>query len=242
MSNSVHTAGAGEATVPDVKYIGDLTGCYTLSSREHQRDRPQVFSCRSRSITPYRAVLEAPVGGAMGESLGLKLDALGLMRANIRRPLRGGFVVDLVMSPAERGRLAARIDWLKRRHLQAVDERRRARRWLPHDPHSMLMLAGGVDLPCFIADISTSGAAVSADIAPEIGEPVVLGAVLARTVRRTEGGFAVQFLQEQHREIVEQMLSPPPASQRDRLAGMLAALGHMGPARALSGSALPGSH
>lgn len=242
MNNSVQTAGTGKASVPDIKYIGDLTGCYALSSREHEHERPQVFSCRSRSITPYMAVLEAPVAGAIGESLGLKLDALGLMRASIQRTIPGGFVVDLVMSPAERSRLAARIDWLKRRHLQAVDDRRHARRWLPHDPHTTLIMTGGVDLPCFIADVSTSGAAVSADIAPEIGEPVVLGAVLARTVRRTEGGFAVQFLEEQHREVVEHMLAPPPASQHDALASLLAAVERGGAERAVSGSALPGSH
>jgi hypothetical protein len=169
------------------------------------------------------AVLDAPVAGAVGETLGLKLDALGLMRASIRKLLPGGFAVDLLLGDAERALLAARIDWLKRRHAQTVDERRQSRRWLPHDPHSTLILVGGVELRCFLADVSVSGAAVSADIAPSIGDPVVVGAVLARAVRRTEAGFAVQFLEEQKRETVEKLLAPPAESRHDMLVELLAA-------------------
>jgi len=211
------------AAALDVTYIGDLAGCYALSSREGYSNGPRVFSCRSRSISPVMAVLDAPVAGAVGETLGLKLDTLGLMRASIKRLLPGGFAVDLLLDEAERPHLAARIDWLKRRHVQAVDERRHARRWLPHDPHSMLILVGGVELPCFIADVSVTGAAISADTAPAIGAPVVVGAVLARTVRRTEGGFAVHFLGEQKRDTVEQLLAPPPEDRHDMLVSLLAA-------------------
>lgn len=223
MTITAPAIGSGKAKAYDVKYIGDLVGCYALSSRENYLDGPRIFSCRSRSITPTMAVLQAPVAGAVGESLGLKLDVLGLMRASINRLLPGGFAVDLLLSEPDRALLAARLDWLKRRQLQAVDERRHARRWLPHDPHSVLILAGGVELPCFIADVSVSGAAVSADAAPAIGEPVVVGAVLARTVRRTEGGFAVQFLEEQKRSAVEQLLAPPPQSRHDMLVELLEA-------------------
>ena len=57
--------------------------------------------------------------------------------------------------------------------------------------------------------MSVSGAAVSADLEPEIGEPLAVGKVVCRVVRRLEVGFAVQFVNEQNVETVEEMLRAP---------------------------------
>jgi hypothetical protein len=219
---STPTAKAGTITA-DVKYIGDLSGCYALSSREKQGDEMlRVFGCRSRSISRRMAVLQAPVKGTVGEPLALRLDVLGLLRATVSRLTPDGFVVDLVLRDQEAATLARRIDWLRRRHLQAVPEMRRAKRWLPRDSHSSLILGDKRQVDCFIIDVSTSGAAVSADAAPALGELVVVGSVFGKVVRRLDYGFAVQFLRLQEAQRIEVLLAPQGEHNRELLAEALA--------------------
>jgi len=50
---------------------------------------------------------------------------------------------------------------------------------------------------CFIIDISSSGAAVSAEVQPPIGTPLAIGACLGRVIRVFETGFAVRFVERQ---------------------------------------------
>jgi hypothetical protein len=61
-------------------------------------------------------------------------------------------------------------------------------------------------VPCFVIDISVSGAAVSADISPEIGTPLAVGWVVGRVVRFVPGGFAVRFVELQDRQAVEALV------------------------------------
>jgi|GEM_PF-673542 len=244
---------AGEAarSAPiDVRFIGDLPGCYVLSSREGAgADAIKVFGCRSRSISVDMAVLQAPVQGAVGENIALKLDDLGLLRAIITRHTSDGFVVDLVVPEDERAALAARIDWMKRRHLHDIPDRRESRRWMPRNPVSSLILAGGKQLDCFIIDVSTTGAAISADAMPPLGQPLAVGVMLCVVVRHLEFGFAVQFLSPQDAQKVEQLLSPP-QQERSRLlaktvnsAEAVVASPHPGATRrAANAQQLPGSH
>lgn len=206
----------------DVRFIGDLTGCYTLSSRENAgEDEVRVFACRSRSISPQMAVLQAPLRGAIGEALALRFDALGLIKAVINRHTADGFIVDLRTTESEQAVLAARIDWLKRRALESIEDRRRNKRWMPRDPRSTLILPGKKTLECFVMDISVSGVAISADLMPTIGQPLAVGAVLGRVVRRLDFGFAVQFLLPQDRETVEAHLASVKDGNMDLLAQSL---------------------
>ena len=69
-------------------------------------------------------------------------------------------------------------------------------------------------LPCLVIDISSSGAAISADYEPVTGEPLAVGRALGRVVRKLEVGFAVQFLEAFEIEIVEEMLRAPDDWQR----------------------------
>jgi hypothetical protein len=221
----MQSAGESDARkIPrDVKYIGDLSGSYLLASREDCGDgTPRIFSCRSRSISPGMVVLQAPVKGHVGETLALKLDKLGLLKARILRLLGDGFAADLILGQKEADTLAGRIDWLKQHHLKSLPDRREGRRWLPRDAHSALIFDDRRELDCFIIDVSTTGVAVSADIMPQIGRPIVVGAVLGRVVRWFDSGFAVQFLMPQPVERVEQLIAPVKENKRDLLAEALA--------------------
>ena len=65
---------------------------------------------------------------------------------------------------------------------------------MPHNPSSTLSLADGTRLTCFVIDMSASGAAVSAEFYPELGEVLALGKAIGRVVRHFREGFAIQFV------------------------------------------------
>lgn len=66
------------------------------------------------------------------------------------------------------------------------------------------MLPDGTSVSCLVIDMSVSGAAVSADIVPEIGMPLAIGRAVGRVVRRFGEGFAVQFVTMQSADTLEQ--------------------------------------
>ena len=57
--------------------------------------------------------------------------------------------------------------------------------------------------------MSPSGAAVSADVEPEIGARLAVGCAVGHVVRRFNEGFAIQFDRLHHPSSLEQMLRPP---------------------------------
>jgi hypothetical protein len=194
--------------VDDVRYIGSLDGRYILASRERRRDiSVKVFACRIKSITPRRVVLAAPVSGVREEGLTVQVNDLGVIKAQIEDHLEFGFSALIRASEEERLKLAAKIDWIKKRTLYSWPDQREHRRVPPKNPQSRLILGDGTVMDCFLIDISRSGAAISADIAPAIGTPLAVGKIVARVVRHLDVGFAVQFVQTQDQDDVEDQLS-----------------------------------
>jgi hypothetical protein len=192
----------------DVRYIGDLAGRYVLSSRDDdKKHQVKVFACRTRSISLHLAVLQAPVSGRPGEDVIFRFDDLGLIRGSVARKTDDGFIADLKTTDSEREILVARLIWLKRRGLHPVVDRREQRRWLPRVPKSLLHLPADQKMECFIIDVSSSGIAISADIIPELGTAVLVGAIPGRVVRHLNPGFAVQFLALQDPMVLESLLS-----------------------------------
>lgn len=187
----------GSTSRKDVRFIGDVMGSYVLASRAQTPGAVQVFACRSRSVSAYEAVVNAPVTGKPGDALTMTLQGLGIIRGKISRVLDGGFAVAFECSEPERSALGARIDWLKRRTLKTVSDRRGHKRVLPRETRANLILGDGSRLDCFIIDMSQSGVAISADALPPLGSLAGVGAVAGRVVRHIEAGFAVQFAELQ---------------------------------------------
>jgi hypothetical protein len=144
----------------DARYIGDLAGCYVFSSRDKVGGRLEAHPCRSRSLTPDRASLNASMTGEIGEPVGIKLNHIGILRGRLEHRTEHGFVVELSAEGAERASLASRLDWLRRFQKKEAPELRHARRWLPRDPRSSLILSAESRLDCFVLDLSLSGAAL----------------------------------------------------------------------------------
>lgn len=188
---------AGASSRKDARFIGDVMGSYVLAARAQTPSAVQVFACRSRSVSAHEAVVNAPVSGAPGDALTMTLQGLGLLRGRITRILDGGFAVAFDCTEPERAALGARIDWLKRRTLKTVSDRRGHKRVLPRETRANLTLGDGQRFDCFIIDMSQSGVAVSADVLPPVGSLAGVGAISGRVVRHIEAGFAVQFAEVQ---------------------------------------------
>jgi hypothetical protein len=210
--------GAGERTIAaagrlawrDVRFIGAVAGRYALSERrEPGEGKVPVYACRLCSISTRLMVCAAPVVGKRDELVTSHFDAFGILRGRISRQLPSGFVVDLIVTEEEREKLAAKIRWQKLRVLDNIPDRREHRRILPRDPRTVITLADGSRVPCFVIDISQTGVAVSAAIWPALGTPMAVGKLVGRVVRHLDVGFAMQFIQMQPFEQLEALIAPP---------------------------------
>ena len=212
-----------------VRFIGPVMGHYALESRM-RTGGVQIFACRLQSISTTQIVASAPVLGCLAEGITVNFEPFGTLRGQVVRHVDGGFGMEIDADPEDREKLASKIDWYKKRTFAGLTDKRKHRRFMPREPRSALILANGHVLPCLIIDMSASGAAVSADVDPPIGEPLAIGRVVARVVRRLEVGFAVRFLSELELETMEEMLRAPDeweraiAVQREAEAGQRRAL------------------
>ena len=174
----------------DVRLIGgNVNGRYTLSGSSSVR----CFACRAQSISPRQVVLSAPVSGDVGDPVNIHFSDFGILQANISRVIDFGFVADLLASDDDRALIAAKIRWLRKHVTSSVVDHRQHKRSLPRNPRSSLILNDGSKRDCFIIDMSPSGAAVSAEYAPQFDEALAVGRAVGRVVRHLELGFAVRF-------------------------------------------------
>jgi len=192
----------------DVRYVGPISGCYTLSRhRDIETGGIEVFACRTQSISAVAAAITAPVVGAPGEAITARFDGMGIVQGSIERATRDGFVFQIAASEQDRARLAAKIDWLKQKSVRKQEEHRAHKRFQPRDPRSTIRLANGEVLRCFVIDLSRSGAAISCQHAPEIGEKLIPATLTCHVVRKLPVGFAVQFEVVQESEGVERLIT-----------------------------------
>ncbi len=203
LRNGRESQGTGQK---DVRFIGDVLGSYVLASRA-QTDTVQVFACRARSISAYEAVINAPIASEPGDAFTATFQGLGIVRGHITRLLEGGFAAAFDCTDDEREALGVRIDWLKKRTLKTVKERREHKRVLPRETRSKLLLGSGTVVDCFIIDMSQSGVAISAEVRPPVGTLAGVGAVPGKVVRHFEAGFALQFIEVQSMDQLEALLT-----------------------------------
>ena len=190
-----------------LRHLANLPGRYYLEKWRNGEDRKvSAFACRIQRISPMMMSLSAPVGGEVGDWVTSHFDDFGVLRGKIVRSLGFGFVISLKMSDADRAKLAAKVLWFERRKNFEVTDLRRHKRIVPTNPQSTLVLPNGSLIGCFVIDMSASGAAVSADIFPDIGLPLAVGTVVGRVVRHLNPGFAVEFVEGMDLEGIERRL------------------------------------
>jgi hypothetical protein len=189
----------------DIRIVVSIPGRYTLADHRNTRGERRTFSCRAVNISGHVLVLAAPVIGKLGERVIAHIDHLGRLDGAVMRVLSRGFAMSIAGGEDERSRLLDRIEWLEKHKNHDVEEQRATNRFVPNNPNSRLVLANGTTLTCLVIDLSETGAAISADIDPEIGTVCAIGTIVGRVARRFVGGFAVRFINPPRREEVELM-------------------------------------
>ena len=199
----------------DVRFIGAVGGRYVLPDRRTGEDgKPMVYACRLCSISTRLSVLVGPVTGARGETITAHFDEFGILRGKVIRKLPSGFVMELALSESERTKLGGKIAWQKKKVHEQIPDKRVHKRILPRDPRTVLTLADGTQIPCFVVDLSRSGVAVSAEVWPSLGTPMAVGKLIGRVVRHLEVGFALKFVQLQQLDELELLMAPPVNGER----------------------------
>lgn len=192
--------------VDDVRLIGgNINGRYSLASGGR---KASSFACRAQSISPRAIALAAPVSGSVNEPVNVHFADFGILQGRISRLLDFGFVMDVIATADERVKIAAKIRWLRKHAAQEAPELRQHKRMPPRNPRTTLTLDDGTTLPCFIIDQSPSGAAVSADIAPDLHQELVVGRVHGKVIRHLDPGFAIEFTSIQDPTMLDKVLAP----------------------------------
>jgi hypothetical protein len=189
-----------------------------LSNWLDPEGRPRSFACRTSRVSPFRMIVEVPVVGRVGDRIATYFGDFGKLDGEISDTVSGSFLLELMLTRPMRQKMSDQLTWLEKKQKDpSIKDERRQARIVPASPHSMLTFADGSMKSCFVVDMSPSGAAVSADIQPEIGMPLAVGACVGRVVRHLDGGFAVKFVEEQSRDMLERRVIRPmqaPRAQR----------------------------
>jgi hypothetical protein len=193
----------------EIRIILSIPARYELANRCDPKGNRREFSGRIVNISSHAMTLLGPVCGAIGERVIVHCDEFGLLQGQIARELAGGFVVTIVATDEEYERLGARIEGYEKIKNHDFPERRAHKRIIPRDPRSKLFFGDDSRMDCLIIDLSASGAAISADVAPTIGTPLAVGTLVGRVVRHFDGGFAVRFIEIQDSEGLEKKLGQP---------------------------------
>lgn len=190
----------------DVRIIVSIPGRYSLASRHDPQGNRREFACRAVSMSAQTVVLSTPVLGPVGERVVAHIDQFGKIDGSIARVLDRGFVMNMTATAEERAKFVEKLVWLDRHRNHELPDNRESDRIVPNNPNSTLIMRDGSRVSCFVIDMSVTGAAVSADIFPEIGTPMAVGKVVGRVVRRFAEGFALQFVTPVASENLERMV------------------------------------
>lgn len=192
----------------DLRYVGPVDGCYTLSDRRDvSGDGAEIFPCRTLSISSSAVAVTGTVIGAVGDAVTAKLDIFGVIHGRIERIAADGFVFQIIATDEQKLKIAGHIDFLKRKAFRKQHDRRAHKRRLPRDPRSTLGLADGRVINCVVMDYSRGGVGIVASVVPEIGERVAIGRVIGRVVRHFGMGFGIEFDEVQPIEGLERMVT-----------------------------------
>jgi hypothetical protein len=183
-----------------------LGGRYSLANRRDMAGNRREFACRTSRVSPHQMMVSVPVVGAVGERVISYFGEFGKLDGLITDVVKGGFLLDLVVTRARREQLASKLTWLDRQQKDAVVDARAQERLVPENPHSTIVLADGSTTDCFVIDMSVSGAAISSELQPEIGTPLAIGRTVGRVIRNFNEGFAVKFVEQQQPDRLERLV------------------------------------
>jgi len=189
-----------------------VDGSYSLERRWYDADgKLRSFACRTTRVSPFRMMVQVPVVGRVGERLKSYFPAFGDFEGVISHTMRGSFLVDMELTEERRARLADHLAWLEKKISDPnVQDARKDARIVPPAAHSVFILADGSVHTCFLINMSSSGAAISAELQPPVGTPLAIGGCVGRVVRIFETGFAVKFVHQQSLDDLSRLIVVQP--------------------------------
>ena len=192
-----------------------VEGSYSLQRRWYDSEgKLRTFACRTTRVSPFRMLVDVPVVGNVGERLTSYFQEFGEFEGVISQTMRGSFLIDMEMTAAHRARLADKLAWLEKKLGDGtVQDAREDARIIPPASHSVLTLADGTLHRCFIIDVSSSGARISAETQPPIGTPLAIGACVGRVIRLFDSGFAMKFVERQDLDDLTRLIIVQPRHQ-----------------------------
>jgi len=204
-----------------------VDGHYSLANWYDHHGNRREFACRTTRVSPFRMLVSVPVVGKVGERVVSYFGDFGKLDGWIADTVAGGFLIDLETDREQPEKLARKLTWLEKKQKDpSVIEARNNGRIIPKTLHSTVIFADGTYRDCFIIDMSASGAAVSADVRPDLGMPLAIGSCVGRVVRHFREGFAIKFVDAQNEAQLERLVARPSAPAAER-----AAAGRARPAR-----------
>jgi hypothetical protein len=183
-----------------------ILGRYTIANWYDASGKLREFACRTMSMSPWSVTLAVPVVGMLGKPVTAYLEPFGRLDGPIAGVQGRAFEMSIEAPESKRAEIEAKLRWLRGNKENRLADKRAGTRIVPRSPHSVLILHEGTTLPCLVMDMSVTGAAVSADLEPEIGQPLAVGKVVGRVVRKFSEGFAVRFLQRQDPATLERLV------------------------------------
>jgi hypothetical protein len=184
-----------------------VIGNYVLPNWYDPQGRLRTFACRTTRVSPFRMMVDVPVVGKVGDRLSAYFQDFGKFDASISETQTGLFLIELEMTRPMREKFASKLTWLEKKLKEpGLADLRKDARIIPTSPHSILTLADGTTQACLVIDMSPSGVAVSAQLQPQIGTPLAVGACIGRVVRLLPDGFAVKFVEPLNRHELERRL------------------------------------
>lgn len=192
----------------DVSVIASIPGRYMLANKRNLKGDRCQFACRIVNVSLDAMTLAAPVPGPLNERVIVYTEPFGRLHGLITRLVTNGFVMSIHASAHTREKLRAKLAWLaKQKDAPDLPDGRRHARAVPRNPIATILLADGSTTSCLVIDFSDCGAAVSADLYPDIGTPLAVGKMIGRVVRRFAEGFAVEFVAQESLAEVERKLA-----------------------------------
>jgi hypothetical protein len=196
-----------------------VDGRCSLANWYDPNGKAREFACRTSRVSPFQMLIAVAVTGKSGERVSSYFADFGRLDAWITDVVSGGLLLELAIGRTQREQLANKLKWIEKRQNDAsIRDARRQRRILPEDSQATLVFGDGTTRPCHVIDVSPSGVAVAADVLPQLGTPLAIGACVGRVVRHFHEGFAVKFVELQNANRLEALVGRPvagPSVERD---------------------------
>ena len=177
----------------DVRFVGRLVGRMAITSRsEVPILSPTVVHCTALSLSAVVVVVEAAPAVSVGDTLAAVFEQVGTIRCKVTETRGGGFQAIITDDLETRTKLAATINWLKKKTLREASDLRDGYRRRPLTSTAYLYTEAG-ETEVFIVDVSSTGALISSTTRPPLGATVSVGKINGRVVRHADLGFAITF-------------------------------------------------